>query len=111
METIAEQREWVKKLRGNIPSWEKEHEDFMKREEEEFKEKIRRSNSYHNQFMMVVREQLKKEEKRLAEMLSKFCESCGGEVELQSLTGSPVHQNTKYKCKICGNIQSEYKEF
>jgi hypothetical protein len=51
----------------------------------------------------------KKEEKD--EMLSKFCESCGGEVELQNCTGSPFHQNSAYKCKVCGHIQGTYKEF
>jgi predicted RNA-binding Zn-ribbon protein involved in translation (DUF1610 family) len=112
MDKITEQREWVKKLRENIPKWEQEHKEALKREGKEFKEKIRRLSSYHSQLMMVVKEQLKKEEKRLAEMLAsaKCCEACGEEVELRSSTGSTLHSDSLYICKSCGHIQEEYIE-
>lgn len=40
----------------------------------------------------------------------KICEVCGGEVELESCTGSSLYSESQYKCKVCGHIQSVYIE-
>ncbi len=109
-EKIAEQKNQIEDLRQKISRFNREHEEYLKTAKAEFETKMLKLSSYHGQFIEILKENLGKAEKILAEILTKFCESCGEEVEIRSSTGSSLHSDSLYICKVCGHIQGVYIE-